>query len=537
MNSNYWWKNTVVYEMYLQSFKDSNNDGIGDLNGAIEKLEYLKNLGIGAIWLTPIYKSPLVDNGYDISDYKDINLIYGDLDKFKEFVDKADSLDIKIVMDLVLNHTSDQHEWFKQARSSKDNPYRDYYIWRDEPSDINSVFGGSAWEYDETTNQYYFHLFAKEQPDLNWENPKVREEIAKTVKWWCDFGIKGFRLDVIDLIGKEVDKKILNNGPNLHKYLQDLRVNSWKTSDVMTVGECWGATIDQAIQFSNDDNQEFSMVFNFEPILSFFSQEHKFKKTPVDFVKFKKIFEKWQQGLFNKGWSGLFLTNHDMPRMVSRFGNDKEYRIESSKTISTAIYLMQGTPFIHQGDEIGMTNVNWTDLNKYRDVEILNTYQTDVLGKKNITHDEFIEGVLEVGRDHSRTPIQWDDSEFAGFSKTRPWIDVNDNYKEVNAKNDLANPNGIYNFLKSLISFRNKSQYADIINNGWFELIKADDKNIFAYSRTFENKTIKIISNWSENIVDISDIVNKNEEVLLNTESSFDDMKLQPWQSIVVKQN
>lgn len=223
--------------------------------------------------------------------------------------------------------------------------------------------------------------------------------------------------------------------------------------------------------------------------------------------------------------------------MVSRFGNDKEYRIESSKTISTAIYLMQGTPFIHQGDEIGMTNVNWTDLNKYRDVEILNTYQTDVLGKKNITHDEFIEGVLEVGRDHSRTPIQWDDSEFAGFSKTRPWIDVNDNYKEVNAKNDLANPNGIYNFLKSLISFRNKSQYADIINNGWFELIKADDKNIFAYSRTFENKTIKIISNWSENIVDISDIVNKNEEVLLNTESSFDDMKLQPWQSIVVKQN
>lgn len=278
MNSNYWWKNTVVYEMYLQSFKDSNNDGIGDLNGAIEKLEYLKNLGIGAIWLTPIYKSPLVDNGYDISDYKDINLIYGDLDKFKEFVDKADSLDIKIVMDLVLNHTSDQHEWFKQARSSKDNPYRDYYIWRDEPSDINSVFGGSAWEYDETTNQYYFHLFAKEQPDLNWENPKVREEIAKTVKWWCDFGIKGFRLDVIDLIGKEVDKKILNNGPNLHKYLQDLRVNSWKTSDVMTVGECWGATIDQAIQFSNDDNQEFSMVFNFEPILSFFSQEHKFKK-------------------------------------------------------------------------------------------------------------------------------------------------------------------------------------------------------------------------------------------------------------------
>lgn len=535
MNSNYWWKNTVVYEMYLQSFKDSNNDGIGDLNGAIEKLEYLKNLGIGAIWLTPIYKSPLVDNGYDISDYKDINPIYGDLDKFKEFVDKANSLDIKIVMDLVLNHTSDQHEWFKQARSSKDNPYRDYYIWRDEPSDINSVFGGSAWEYDETTNQYYFHLFAKEQPDLNWENPKVREEIAKTVKWWCDFGIKGFRLDVIDLIGKEVDKKILNNGPNLHKYLQDLRVNSWKTSDVMTVGECWGATIDQAIQFSNDDNQEFSMVFNFEPILSFFSQEHKFKKTPVDFVKFKKIFEKWQQGLFNKGWSGLFLTNHDMPRMVSRFGNDKEYRIESSKTISTAIYLMQGTPFIHQGDEIGMTNVNWTDLNKYRDVEILNTYQTDVLGKKNITHDEFIEGVLEVGRDHSRTPIQWDDSEFAGFSKTRPWIDVNDNYKEVNAKNDLANPNGIYNFLKSLISFRNKSQYADIISNGWFELIKADDQNIFAYSRTFENKTIKIISNWSENIVDISDIVNKNDEVLLNTESSFDDMKLQPWQSIVVK--
>ncbi|WP_434336398.1 glycoside hydrolase family 13 protein [Mycoplasma capricolum] len=533
--ANYWWKNTVVYEMYLQSFKDSNNDGIGDLDGAIEKLEYLKELGIGAIWLTPIYDSPLVDNGYDISNYQSINQIYGGLEKFKKFVDKANELNIGIIMDLVLNHTSDQHEWFKQSRSSKTNPYRDYYIWRDQPNDITSAFGGSAWTYDKTTNQYYFHMFAKEQPDLNWQNPKVREEIAKMVKWWCDFGIMGFRLDVIELLGKRIDQKILSNGPMLHKYIQDLRKNSWDSNEFLTVGECWSADIDHAIQYSNEKNEEFSMIFNFEPVTSFFNKDNKYKKKAVDFLELKQIYKKWQQGLHNKGWSGLFLSNHDLPRMVSRYGNDQKYRIQSAKTLLTTIFLMQGTPFIHQGDEIGMTNVNWTDLNKYKDVEIKNTYQSEVLKNKTLTYDQFIEGILENSRDHSRTPYQWNDSKYAGFSNHQPWIDVNDNYKEINAKNDLKNPNGIYHYLKKLIKFREESNYSQLIIDAKFELLDPNNTKLFAYSRIDQNRSIKIIANWSDEQVNISHLISQDNKIILNTEIDFDQNTLKPWQTIIVE--
>ena len=410
-----WWHSSVVYQIYPRSFKDSNGDGIGDINGIREKLDYLKELGIDVIWLSPVYKSPNDDNGYDISDYCDIMDEFGTMEDMDNLLKEANERGIKILMDLVVNHTSDEHKWFIEAKKSKDNEYRDYYIWRDpveghEPNELGSCFSGSAWQYDETTGQYYLHLFSKKQPDLNWENEKVRNEVYKMMNFWVDKGIGGFRMDVIDLIGKVPDEMITGNGPKLHEYLQEMNKAALEGKDLLTVGETWGATPDVAKLYSNPGRKELSMVFQFEHIgLDQIEGKEKWDVKSLELLDLKKVLSKWQTELEGQGWNSLFWNNHDLPRIVSRWGNDKEYRIESAKMLATLLHGMKGTPYIYQGEELGMTNVRFDDINEYNDIESLNMYKDRI--SKGYTHEEIMESIYAKGRDNARTPMQWDNSE------------------------------------------------------------------------------------------------------------------------------
>ena len=423
-----WWHSSVVYQIYPRSFKDSNGDGIGDINGIREKLDYLKELGIDVIWLSPVYKSPNDDNGYDISDYCDIMDEFGTMEDMDNLLKEANERGIKILMDLVVNHTSDEHKWFIEAKKSKDNEYRDYYIWRDsvdgnEPNDLGSTFSGSAWQYDETTGQYYLHLFSKKQPDLNWENGKVRNEVYKMMNFWVDKGIGGFRMDVIDLIGKVPDEMITGNGPKLHEYLQEMNKAALEGKDLLTVGETWGATPDVAKLYSNPERKELSMVFQFEHIgLDQIEGKEKWDVKSLELLDLKKVLSKWQTELEGQGWNSLFWNNHDLPRIVSRWGNDKEYRIESAKMLATLLHGMKGTPYIYQGEELGMTNVRFDDINDYNDIESLNMYKDRL--SKGYSHNEIMESIYAKGRDNARTPMQWDDSENAGFTTGTPWLAV-----------------------------------------------------------------------------------------------------------------
>ena len=436
-----WWHSSVVYQIYPRSFKDSNGDGIGDINGIREKLDYLKELGIDVIWLSPVYKSPNDDNGYDISDYCDIMDEFGTMEDMDNLLKEANERGIKILMDLVVNHTSDEHKWFIEAKKSKDNEYRDYYIWRDsvdgnEPNDLGSTFSGSAWQYDETTGQYYLHLFSKKQPDLNWENEKVRNEVYKMMNFWVDKGIGGFRMDVIDLIGKVPDEMITGNGPKLHEYLQEMNKAALEGKDLLTVGETWGATPDVAKLYSNPGRKELSMVFQFEHIgLDQIEGKEKWDVKSLELLDLKKVLSKWQTELEGQGWNSLFWNNHDLPRIVSRWGNDKEYRIESAKMLATLLHGMKGTPYIYQGEELGMTNVRFDDINDYNDIESLNMYKDRL--SKGYSHNEIMESIYAKGRDNARTPMQWDDSENAGFTTGTPWLAVNKNYDKINAKQCL----------------------------------------------------------------------------------------------------
>ena len=405
-----WWHSSVVYQIYPRSFKDSNGDGIGDINGIREKLDYLKELGIDVIWLSPVYKSPNDDNGYDISDYYDIMDEFGTMEDMDNLLKEANERGIKILMDLVVNHTSDEHKWFIEAKKSKDNEYRDYYIWRDsvdgnEPNDLGSTFSGSAWQYDETTGQYYLHLFSKKQPDLNWENGKVRNEVYKMMNFWVDKGIGGFRMDVIDLIGKVPDEMITGNGPKLHEYLQEMNKAALEGKDLLTVGETWGATPDVAKLYSNPERKELSMVFQFEHIgLDQIEGKEKWDVKSLELLDLKKVLSKWQTELERQGWNSLFWNNHDLPRIVSRWGNDKEYRIESAKMLATLLHGMKGTPYIYQGEELGMTNVRFDDINDYNDIESLNMYKDRL--SKGYSHNEIMESIYAKGRDNARTPMQ-----------------------------------------------------------------------------------------------------------------------------------
>ena len=550
-----WWHDSVVYQVYPRSFKDSNNDGIGDLNGIISKLDYLKELGIDVIWLSPVYKSPNVDNGYDISDYCDIMDEFGTLDDMKTLIDEATKRDIKIIMDLVVNHTSDEHIWFKEARKSKKNKYRDFYIWRDAvnggvPNDLKSNFGGSAWTLDTETNQYYLHLHDKRQPDLNWENPELRKEIYNMMKFWLDLGIKGFRMDVIDLIGKEPDKLITQNGPKLHEYIQEMNRETFGKYDVLTVGETWGATPEIGKLYSDPKRNELSMVFQFE-VISLDKQQGKRKwdLAPLDFIAFKESFRKWQVELYEDGWNSLFGNNHDLPRMVSRWGNDKEYRVESAKMLATMLHMQKGTPYIYQGEEIGMTNVKFPSIEYYNDIEGLNMYNERI--SLGYSEDEVMKSLYAKGRDNARTPMQWDSSENGGFSTEKPWLMVNDNYTDINVERDIKAPWSIFAYYQKLIRLR-KSE--EVIKYGKFELLLKDHREAFVYTRSYNGENLLVVCNFYGNNISIDlnelkDILalednselSLNEDVLIanysNSPKLTNKLALRPYETIVYKYN
>ena len=538
-----WWHSSVVYQIYPRSFKDSNGDGIGDINGIREKLDYLKELGIDVIWLSPVYKSPNDDNGYDISDYCDIMDEFGTMEDMDNLLKEANERGIKILMDLVVNHTSDEHKWFIEAKKSKDNEYRDYYIWRDsvdgnEPNDLGSTFSGSAWQYDETTGQYYLHLFSKKQPDLNWENEKVRNEVYKMMNFWVDKGIGGFRMDVIDLIGKVPDEMITGNGPKLHEYLQEMNKAALEGKDLLTVGETWGATPDVAKLYSNPGRKELSMVFQFEHIgLDQIEGKEKWDVKSLELLDLKKVLSKWQTELEGQGWNSLFWNNHDLPRIVSRWGNDKEYRIESAKMLATLLHGMKGTPYIYQGEELGMTNVRFDDINEYNDIESLNMYKDRL--SKGYSHEEIMESIYAKGRDNARTPMQWDDSENAGFTTGTPWLAVNKNYDKINAKQCLQDENSIFNHYKKLIDIRKNN---DTIIYGDYKLLCEDDENIFAYVRELNGDKILVVCNFYDKDVEFKfdGDFNYSKVLLSNYNDSskmIEKLKLRPYEAVMYRFN
>ena len=494
-----WWHDAVVYQIYPRSFMDGNNDGMGDLAGIISKLDYLQRLGINVIWLSPVFKSPMDDNGYDISDYQDIASEFGTLEEMDRLIAEAAKRDIQIVMDLVVNHSSDEHPWFIESRKSKDNPYRDYYIWRQPqadgsaPNDFHSYFGGSGWEFDELTGEYYFHQFTKKQPDLNWENPKVQQEVHKMMNWWLDRGIGGFRMDVIDLIGKEVDKQIMTNGARLHPLLQEMNKATFGDRDVLTVGETWSATPEIAKLYSDPAREELSMVFQFEHItITFDPEQGKWKPRLFDLVEFKDVISKWQTELVDSGWNSLFWNNHDLPRAVSKYGDPGRYRVQSVKMLATALHFLKGTPYIYQGEEIGMTNVQFDSIADYQDIESLNLYKERTAA--GVSHEEMMQGIYENGRDNARTPMQWDNTVNAGFSEAQPWLKVNPNYTEINVESALSDPNSVFYHYQQLIQLRKAH---DVMVYGDYQPLFADHDKVFAYQRTLGNKQVVVINNFT----------------------------------------
>ena len=537
----HWWQEVVVYQIYPRSFKDSNGDGIGDLRGIIEKLDYLHTLGIGAIWLSPVYKSPNDDNGYDISDYEDIMDEFGTMTDMEELISEADKRGIKIVMDLVVNHTSDEHHWFIESRKGKDNPYRDYYVWADPaedggaPTDLQSVFLGSAWKYDEASGQHFLHLFSQRQPDLNWENDKVRREVYDMMNFWIDKGIGGFRMDVIDMIGKIPDQLIDTNGPKLHDYIKEMNQASFGKHDLLTVGETWGATPEIAKQYSNPDNQELSMVFQFEHIgLQHKPDSPKWEyEKELDVSALKAIFNKWQTELeLGQGWNSLFWNNHDLPRILSMWGDTGVYREKSAKALAILLHLMRGTPYIYQGEEIGMTNYPFRTLEELNDIESLN-YAKEAL-EKGASIEVIMDQIRQVGRDNARTPMQWDTSKNAGFSRSdKTWLPVNPNYKDINVESALANPDSIFYTYQKLVELR-KTQ--DWLIDADFELLETADK-VFAYIRKTKDSSYLVVVNLSDQEQDFCYDFERAEVVIANTELEpiKDQGKLQAWDAICVK--
>lgn len=516
-----WWHDAVVYQIYPRSFSDANGDGIGDLPGIIDKLDYLQTLGVNVIWLSPVFRSPMDDNGYDISDYCDIAPEFGTLADMERLIGEAGRRDIRIVMDLVVNHSSDEHPWFVEARKSRDNPWRDFYIWRapqadgSPPDAQRASFGGSAWEFDEASGEYYYHLFSPRQPDLNWANPKLRAEVYRMMSWWLDKGIGGFRMDVIDLIGKDVDRGITVNGPMLHPYLQEMNHASFGTRDALTVGETWSATPDIAKLYSDPQREELSMVFQFEHItLTHDPVEGKWKPRPLDLPGLKAIFAKWQTELADVGWNSLFWNNHDLPRAVSKYGDPGRYRVESAKMLATVLHFMKGTPYIYQGEEIGMTNVRFDSIDDYRDIETLNLYRERTAA--GVPHDEMMAGIYANGRDNARTPMQWSDAAQAGFSRGEPWLPVNPNYREVNVAAALVDPDSIFHHYRKLIALR--KQHAVIVKGDYQALFEAHPQ-VFAYRRSLGDAQVVVIANFSADPVELelpADLAGRSGEYLVS---------------------
>ncbi|HJA34266.1 MAG TPA: alpha-glucosidase [Candidatus Mediterraneibacter merdigallinarum] len=535
-NTNKWWKNAVVYQIYPKSFQDSNGDGYGDIRGIISRLDYLKDLGIDAVWISPMYCSPQDDNGYDISDYQDIDPMFGTMDDMEELIREAGKRGIKIIMDLVLNHTSDEHRWFLEAVKGKENPYHDYYVWRDGeegvyPNDMKSTFGGPAWEWVPELKQYYFHQFSVKQPDLNWENPKVRREIYDMILWWMDKGVGGFRLDVIDQIAKEPDLGITNNGPRLHEFLRELSRETFQKGNLITVGEAWGATPEIAKKYSNPDGSEFSMVFQFEHMVM--DQEEgkeKWDLAPLPFVKLKKCMEKWQTELYEKGWNSLFWDNHDLPRIVSRWGDDGAYRVPSAKMLAAVLHGMQGTPYIYQGEELGMTNVRFDSIEEYRDIETLNMYYERLdagYDKKDI-----MESIYAKSRDNARTPMQWSAQRNAGFTTGTPWLGLNPNYSEINAEKEINDPDSVYQFYRRLIELR---KTCPVFTDGKFELLLPEDEQIFAYTRTDQETEMLVCANFKREPSACPLLAQwKDAEVLIHNYEEKIGKDLRPYEAVIL---
>ena len=541
MTEDKWWKKSVVYQIYPRSFQDSNRDGIGDIQGMISRLDYLEELGIDVIWLGPIYKSPMDDNGYDISDYTAVSPDFGTMADFDELVAEAGKRKIKIVMDLVVNHTSDEHDWFKEALKGKNNPYRDYYIWRDPvagsaPNDLASTFGGSAWEYEPSSGQYFLHLYSKRQPDLNWENPTVRNEIWKMMNFWLAKGIGGFRLDVIDHIGKDPDKKIVQNGPKLHEYIQEMNRNTFGKYDVLTVGETWGATPEEGIKYSSPARNELSMIFQFEHIL--LDQQpgdSKWDLKALDLLDLKKVLAKWQIEMKDEGWNSLFWNNHDTPRIVSRWGNDETFRVESAKMFAILLHMMKGTPYIYQGEEIGMTNRALSSFDELNDIESINI--AAALKREGWQDEKIFQAINAKGRDNARTPMQWNADVHAGFSTVSPWLPVNPNKDRINVQKDRNKDESIFNCYKKLIEIR---KYNPIIVAGEFKLLLKDDPFIFAYERNLADETWVVVANFSsvDQKVSVWDDADVYTPILSNYEDRnyrLDDLKLRPYETFVIK--
>ncbi len=508
-----WWKEAVIYQIYPRSFMDSNGDGIGDIKGITSRLDYLKYLGVDVLWLSPIYRSPNDDNGYDISDYQAIMDEFGTMEDFDEMLSEAHARGLRVVMDLVVNHTSDEHKWFMESRRSKENAYRDYYIWREgkdektPPNNWGSCFGGSAWQYDEETAMYYLHLFSKKQPDLNWDNPKVRDEVFNMMAWWCDKGIDGFRMDVISMISKTKempDGQVTDfygdygpyciHGPNIHKYLKEMNKRVLSRYDIMTVGETPGVTTELAKQYAGEDAGELNMVFQFEHVDNH-GKYGKWDDQKWQLTKLKKILTRWQTELYGKAWNSLFWDNHDQPRAVSRFGDDRqEYREASAKMLATCLHMMQGSPYIYQGEELGMTNYPFRSPDDFRDIESINAYKEWCLSG-NVSHEDFWPCITFRSRDNARTPVQWDDSEQAGFTSGTPWIPVNPNYKEINAKAETKDPDSVFHYYKKLIALRKENP---IMVYGKYEPLLEDSEELFVYTRTLDNEKLLTVCNFTD---------------------------------------
>ena len=545
-----WWKEAVVYQIYPRSFCDSNGDGIGDLNGITSKLDYLKELGIDVIWLSPVYKSPNDDNGYDISDYEDIMTEFGTMDDFDKMLAAAHERGIKIVMDLVVNHTSDEHPWFVESRSSKDNEKRDYYIWKEgkdgkEPTNWGSAFSGPAWKYDEKTDMYYLHLFSVKQPDLNWENPKVRKEVFDMMTRWCEKGIDGFRMDVISLISKPEgypdakvvglygDMGICANGPKVHDYLKEMNEKVLSKFDIMTVGETAGVTLEEAKKYANTDGSELNMVFQFEHMDLDGGEKFKWSTKPMPLVPLKENLSKWQKGLDGVAWNSLYFCNHDQPRIVSRLGDESDACRElSAKCIATCLHMMQGTPYIYQGEELGMTNTVFNSVDDFRDLESINAYR-ELVESGLYTDEDMFPKIAHKSRDNARTPMQWDASENAGFTTGTPWIAVNPNYKKINVADQLKREDSVFHYYQKLIRLRKENE---IIVYGNYELLLPDDENIFAYIRTLDNQKLLVVCNFSKSEQKFDFSGYENAKVLISNynRDAGEDGILKPYEATVL---
>ena len=520
MENKNWWKDAVVYQIYPRSFKDSNHDGIGDLNGITEKLDYLKNLGVDILWLSPIYQSPNDDNGYDISDYRSIMTEFGTMEDFDRLLEQAHNRGMKLMMDLVVNHTSDEHHWFKESRKSKDNPFRDFYIWRDgdengnPPNRWESCFKGSAWEWDERTGQYYLHSFSRKQPELNWENPKVRDAVYDMMTWWCEKGIDGFRMDVISMISKypglpdgdELGNGYTGNtsfdGPRVNEFLREMNDRVLSKYKVVTVGECPGVDVASARNYAGLDTKELNMIFQFETVEGSRLVPHSYGKwdsVAMTMPELRENFTKWQKGLEGSAWNSLFLDNHDQPRCVSRFGNDApKYRVRSAKMLATMLHFLKGTPYIYEGEELGMMNAGFSRIEDYRDIESLNVYRE--MKDQGVEEEKILSFLKAVSRDNARTPMQWDDTEYAGFSDTMPWIRVPDNDKSINAAEEQEDTDSVFHYYRKLIHLRHT---LPVMVDGVYDLILPDHPQIYGYTRTFGREKLLILLNYSKDQVKV----------------------------------